>query len=228
MLRTITALAKNTATHTRILPSLITHRNLLFMPHLTIPAKQRFSTQRELPLTRLIEAVKENDTTAIAVIAKEQPNLIAEQTHNDNTALHEAAKNGDVEMIELLSKVFSKEFNVNHRCHCYLKRTPLHYAVEGGHMGAVEALLKLGADPNIQNERGETALDNALKKNHIDIATLLAMKGGKANMMKAEAERFAPQLSAHRFAAKFASSKPTDSDFSEFVTDLSLGKKAKP
>ena len=108
MLRTITALAKNTATHTRILPSLITHRNLLFMPHLTIPAKQRFSTQRELPLTRLIEAVKENDTTAIAVIAKEQPNLIAEQTHNDNTALHEAAKNGDVEMIELLSRSIFK------------------------------------------------------------------------------------------------------------------------
>ncbi|MBV8801679.1 MAG: ankyrin repeat domain-containing protein [Gammaproteobacteria bacterium] len=110
----------------------------------------------------LIEAVKQKNSDAIDRIARQAPKILKEQTSNDNTALHEAAKAGDVEMIMKLSTAFSKNFNVNHKCHCYKRRTPLAYAVENGHLDAVNTLLTLGADPDITDENGWTALDYAL------------------------------------------------------------------
>lgn len=121
---------------------------------------RHFST--ESGALALIEAVQRNDVARIDRIAQHTPRMIAEQTSNDNTALHEAARIGDVAMIEKLSKAFSKHFNVNHRCHCYKRRTPLAYAVEGGHIDAVNKLLSLGADPNITDENSYTALDSAI------------------------------------------------------------------
>ena len=69
---------------------------------------------------------------------------------------------GGVAMIEELAKAFSVNFNVNHKCHCHRRRTPLAYAVEGGHINTVNKLLSLGADTNITDEKGWTALDYAI------------------------------------------------------------------
>ena len=59
--------------------------------------------------------------------------------------------------------------------------TALHYAAYDGQRGAVEALLKLGADPTILTAAGETAARTAANRKHSAVAGLLksAAKGKK-------------------------------------------------
>jgi hypothetical protein len=182
----------------------------------------------------LIQAVQQQDTKTIALIAQAQPQLIVEQTHSDNTALHEAARRGDVAMINVLSKEFSSSFNVNHRCHCTLKRTPLAYAVEGGHLDAVKLLLRMGGDPNITNEHNETALDIALrvmKKPGTDkaafeqVALTLFEKGGTSKFPE-ETKRLMVMSKANAFSANLLSQKSQESSHftQQYLTTLKQNK----
>jgi ankyrin repeat protein len=55
----------------------------------------------------------------------------------------------------------------------------LHLAVESGALKAVELLLaELGADPNIKDDKGQTPLDKAISKKHVEIIKMLAVKSG--------------------------------------------------
>lgn len=49
-------------------------------------------------------------------------------------------------------------------------------ASRGGHLQAVKLLLDEDADANLKNDRGETALDWALRAKNTDIAALLREK----------------------------------------------------
>lgn len=51
--------------------------------------------------------------------------------------------------------------------------TPLHCAAFMGHVACVEMLLKAGADANIRNKDGLTALDLAKKKRHVNVVKFL-------------------------------------------------------
>ena len=50
-------------------------------------------------------------------------------------------------------------------------------AARGNHVEAAKVLLKNGADPNIRNEWGKTALDWAMSKNNQEVAELLKSSG---------------------------------------------------
>ena len=52
--------------------------------------------------------------------------------------------------------------------------TALMMAAIRGNAGLVQLLLRLGADPRLQDDKGQTALAFALKKGHADIAQLLS------------------------------------------------------
>jgi ankyrin repeat protein len=52
-------------------------------------------------------------------------------------------------------------------------------AARGNHTDAVNVLLKNGADPNLRNDAGKTALGFALGRSHSDVAGLLRSSGAK-------------------------------------------------
>jgi hypothetical protein len=198
-------------TRVKVVPQVSLNCSTIFSVRKLFQPIRRFSTESNA-LTVLIKAVQTGDTKTIEDMAKKKPRVIAEQTHNDNSALHEAARLGKVDIIDSLSKNFSSHFNVNHKCHCYLERTPLHYAVEGGHVAAVEKLISLGANPNITNEKKQTAMDCALTKlkenknteNFEKIIEKLHQAGGKTNIFPAlEPQKVILQLEAGRLIAEY-------------------------
>jgi uncharacterized protein len=50
-------------------------------------------------------------------------------------------------------------------------------AARGNHVDTAKVLLKNGADPNVRNELGKTALDWALSKDHHKMAEVLKAGG---------------------------------------------------
>jgi len=169
----------------------------------------------------LIEAVKVKDIATINALALRDPNLITQQMSNDNAALHEAAKNGDVSVILALSKAFPITFDPNYKCHCHVKRTASHYAAEGAHTDALITLLDKGANPNIMDERGRTVMDIALEKKNEPLALLLMQRGGEANIMKAEARELPLRLGVKNYTDNFLKQLPhNDQGFQTLLSDI--------
>lgn len=57
--------------------------------------------------------------------------------------------------------------------------TPLQIAVIKGHEEMVHALLRLGANPNVQDPQGRTPLDDAYVLGHDDIVDMLLASGAR-------------------------------------------------
>ncbi len=90
------------------------------------------------------------------------------KTSND---LYNAAEIGDVENTKFLIK---DNYDVNYSCENNCKGwTPLMIASANGHKEIVSILLENGADPNIQNELGRTALQYAVRYEFIEIIQML-------------------------------------------------------
>ncbi|PSC68913.1 CMV 1a interacting 1 [Micractinium conductrix] len=75
-------------------------------------------------------------------------------------------------------------------------QTPLHDAAFHGHEDAVAALLAAGANPNIRNKKGFTALDRARSKGHTRCIPLLRSEDRRKKM------QFRPQAAAQSSAPK--------------------------
>ena len=94
------------------------------------------------------------------------------------TALHYAATNGRTAVVELLLAT-GAELNAEDDN----KVRPLHTAAYAGHTAVVLLLLKeKEADVNATSAAafgGETALDLAKKKGHVDVVALLESRGAK-------------------------------------------------
>ena len=58
--------------------------------------------------------------------------------------------------------------------------TALFFASRFGHIDVVHLLLKNQADPTVENENGETAVDWALKSANTDIEAILREAGGRS------------------------------------------------
>jgi ankyrin repeat protein len=112
----------------------------------------------------------------------------------DETALHLAAKKGQVDAIQTLLS-----FKTNPNSTDKFGSTPLMYAAEFGQTKACEALLLKGAKINQQNDWGNTALMYAAKEGKADtIKALLAQKADPTlwNTGKKTALKFAKDRGA--------------------------------
>jgi ankyrin repeat protein len=90
------------------------------------------------------------------------------------TAISQAASWGFTEIVELL--LISNMVDVNLRVDAS-DRTPLHLATENGHDGAVQVLMRQGADINAKDRDGRAALHFAAEQGHKAILRLLLENG---------------------------------------------------
>jgi hypothetical protein len=91
-------------------------------------------------------------------------------------ALHDAAKSGDLEQVQLL---VVQGVDVNGKA--TREETPLMIASLAGNGEIVNYLLQRGADINVRNSSGMTALHAAAYTGHTDIVLLLITKGAGVN-----------------------------------------------
>ena len=102
----------------------------------------------------------------ISLPSREEPTLVHKCSfaYGENYLMY-LAVNGDIEKINTLvlifedpeMKSFSSDLDINHQDNNGW--TALHYAAYFGHYEAMEALVRLGANPNIKCHSGETAND---------------------------------------------------------------------
>lgn len=90
---------------------------------------------------------------------------VNDQDNAGNTALHEAALNGHLNLVKLL---ISNGANVNVQSYEMLKDTPLIDASANGHLDVVMYLLEHGADPTLPNAKGLTAYESIEEDSDLD------------------------------------------------------------
>lgn len=94
------------------------------------------------------------------------------------TPLHRAAREGHKELVEFLIKN-SADINAKDK----MGRVPLHRAAREGREAVAEVLIKKGADVNVKSTsgtfKGETPLDEAIKRKRIGLISLIKKNGGK-------------------------------------------------
>lgn len=90
---------------------------------------------------------------------------VNDQDNAGNTALHEAALNGHLDVVKLLTK---NGANVNIQSFEMFKDTPLIDASANGHLDVVKYLLSHGADPTICNAKGLTAYESIEEDSDLD------------------------------------------------------------
>jgi Ankyrin repeats (3 copies) len=108
------------------------------------------------------------------------------------TLLEEAAAQGNIESVEIL---IPHSMDVINRTKAY---APLNNAIWSKNIKIIQALLKAGADPNIRDSSGNTALDQAVKiytkdeleeKNKIAIIQLLLDNNANKELIKPENQK---------------------------------------
>lgn len=140
-------------------PSLKAAQALIAWPKTNVEAR---TAQDESPL--MMAALKGHIELVRQLIGRD-----ADVNKPGWTALHYAATNGHVAVMQLL---------LDH--HAYIDAespngtTPLMMAAQYGSPGAVKLLLEAGADPLLKNQLGLTAIDFAQRANRKDSADLIA------------------------------------------------------
>lgn len=89
-------------------------------------------------------------------------------------SVHRAAEAGYLGRLALLVK--EDPALVASRDYLY-RRTPLHWAANGGHRAAAEFLLAHGAEVGLRDKAGDTSVDRARAMGHLDLADLLRRRG---------------------------------------------------
>ena len=102
------------------------------------------------------------------------------------TALHDAAKRGDINTLTQLLN--SGKYDVNAKETARYSETPLHFAIQNGHIDIVKLLIDRGADVNAVTGYGATPLWLAAVRGKPDIAKLLISKGADIDTAIAKAE----------------------------------------
>lgn len=92
---------------------------------------------------------------------------------NDRTALHFAAREGQIEVCKYLLEALKLDVNVKD----VEGETPLVHAARQGHIATVSYLLEHGADPAIPSDLGATPLHHAAGIGNLELMKLLLSKG---------------------------------------------------
>jgi len=94
------------------------------------------------------------------------------------TPLHRAAREGHKEVVEFL---IANNADINAKDK--MGRVPLHRAAREGHQAVTEILITKGADVNVKSTsgsfKGETPLDEAIKRKRTALVSFLQKNGGK-------------------------------------------------
>uniref|UniRef100_A0A453DH98 ACB domain-containing protein n=1 Tax=Aegilops tauschii subsp. strangulata TaxID=200361 RepID=A0A453DH98_AEGTS len=126
-------------------------------------ARELFPSWAQAYYTRM----KDEETSASATGSK-GPGPASKTNELELGEIHVSAREGE---IEDLKKHMEAGVAVNTRDS--RKRTPLHLAVDHGHLGAVELLVSSNADVDAQDDQGQTPLHYAVRREKEDIALLL-------------------------------------------------------
>lgn len=119
------------------------------------------------------DCVKRDDVQEVEAMLKQNMSVHAKAEEDDNnTALHYAARHGHRRMCRFL---LNQGADVNKRTTAR-KMTSLHEAAAAGHDGAAIFLLEKQANPNAQNDEGNTPLHLAAAMGHINVVRALVSK----------------------------------------------------
>lgn len=118
----------------------------------------------------LISAANIGDLKEVERILKNDDQIININVHNNEhdqqTALHLACENDHLDVVKCLIEKGNADVNALGLGGC----TPLYTAVVFGYIEVIKYLLQKGADPDLENEIGETPRECAAKEWDIDIA----------------------------------------------------------
>lgn len=125
---------------------------------------------RHCQVPELVRAAEKGDLEAICTQLDQgaDPNS---KDDFDLTALHGASKKGHHKVVEFL---LERRAHVNAQASALHGEMPLHYACKYGHRTVVQLLLKSGASMTAVTTEGRTPWHWARKKQHHEIADLLA------------------------------------------------------
>ncbi|KAE8888191.1 hypothetical protein PF005_g21496 [Phytophthora fragariae] len=99
------------------------------------------------------------------------------QDHNGSTALHLAASEGHVEMVQTLLQLGAGEIHLGGGRKKYA-RTPLHEAAINGHLDVCRLLVEFGLLVDCHTTRGRTPLMYAVKGNYVELARYFVKEAG--------------------------------------------------
>src|SRR4051812_45947011 len=117
---------------------------------------------------RLTEAIRARDPRRVRAAVAAGANV--SNLDGEKFALHLAAAFGDEQVIEALPRAPVKKLL---NAFDPADRTPLMYAAAKGNTHAAKALIELGANVNLRNSPGDTALRVAASDGTPDIAKIL-------------------------------------------------------
>jgi len=125
----------------------------------------------EKGLTPLVLAVQNNRFDCCELLLQ----MGANPNAGDWTALHEAALNGETNLVQLLLR---NRADPNRR-EKQNRGTPLHVACFQGHIEVCRQLLKAGAKVNLRDNEGLTPLFHAKDQGHGELMKLLKASGAR-------------------------------------------------
>ncbi|MCX5827124.1 MAG: ankyrin repeat domain-containing protein [Deltaproteobacteria bacterium] len=120
-----------------------------------------------------VDACKYGDAPQVLMTLEKEPELAYLKDKKGNSALIHAVANGHERIASVLLHITKQPDDVEPE----KGFTPLLLAATDGHTAMVRLLLEHGANPNMKNFDGVTALHNAVFEKQIDIVKLLLEYG---------------------------------------------------
>ncbi|XP_063087927.1 E3 ubiquitin-protein ligase MIB1 isoform X2 [Cavia porcellus] len=121
--------------------------------------------------TAMQAASQNGHVDILKLLLKQNVDVEAEDKDGDR-AVHHAAFGDEGAVIEVLH-LGSADLNARNK----RRQTPLHIAVNKGHLQVVKTLLDFGCHPSLQDSEGDTPLHDAISKKRDDILAVLLEAG---------------------------------------------------
>lgn len=131
---------------------------------------------------KFLRAARSRDVADCSRMLKDKPELVNSVEAGGYSALHFAAFNGDVEMLQLLL-----EHKADLNAENFDGNTPLVMAVKGNQRESIRMLVNAGADVNHESDSGSTAAHYAASMAYLDCLRLLVELGAKTIYAESEA-----------------------------------------